>query len=73
MRLSARYYSQTLPFTVFVQQYLYNIFIFTLSEWNILKRLNRVQINLINPYLESGRCDRADGNMHQIYFMNFAQ
>ena len=73
MRLSAGYYSQTLPFTVFVQQYLYNKFIFPLSEWNILMRLNRVQINLINADLESSRCDRADGNMHQIYLMNFAQ
>ena len=31
-------------------------------------RLNRVQINFINPYLLSGRRDRADGSMPQIYF-----
>ncbi|MEH1835978.1 MAG: hypothetical protein V7L29_29000 [Nostoc sp.] len=30
--------------------------------------LNRVQINLINPYLLSGRRDRADSSMPQIYF-----
>ncbi len=31
-------------------------------------RLNRVQINLINCYLLSGRRDHTDGCMPQIYF-----
>ncbi|MEH2424690.1 MAG: hypothetical protein V7K48_28440 [Nostoc sp.] len=73
MRLIAAYYSQTLPFTVFVQERLYNKFIFPSSEFNILIRLNRVQINLINPYLLSGRRDLADGSMPQIYLMNLDQ